>query len=202
MRFLWTLSVVPRPDASFLGLMGVTLASFLLFQDVPVAVFGRDLTALQLTLSVFFFTSIARNLILNSSMWRRTTGKIGGLVAMLMVPVAVLWITSVAAPVTLQIAFSAYMLAYAAVVLAMVKWDGDNLHMLPSVWARDPRFAPQTVTLVAVGDAVFAVTLAAIALHGSELAWIVVMTLGAIATKLFVNWINVLMVIVLLEDDD
>lgn len=182
--------------------MGVTLATFLVFQDVPVAIFGRDLTALQLALSVFFFTSISRNFILNGRIWRGTSGKIGGLTALVMVPLALFWIASVAAPLTLQIAFSAYILAYAAFVLGMVQWDGDNLHLVPSIWARNPRFAPQTVTLVAVGDAVFAVTLGAIAVYGSEFVWVVMMTLGAVATKFFVNWINVLMVVVLLEDDD
>ncbi|MEO1239272.1 MAG: hypothetical protein AAFW64_06360 [Pseudomonadota bacterium] len=202
MRLFWTLSIVPRPDASFIGLMGITLATFLVFQDVPVALFGRDLTALQLAVAVFFFASTARNLILNSRIWRDTTGKVGGALAALLVPVVLIWIASVVAPITLQMAFSAYMLAYAAIVLAMVKWDAGNLHIVPSVWAKDPRFATQTVTLVAVGDAVFAVTLAALAFHASELAWIVMMTLGAVATKFFVNWINVLMVIGLLEDDD
>lgn len=202
MRFLWTLSVVPRPDLSFIALMSVTLATFLVFQDVAIVVFSRDLTALQLALSVFFFTSIARNLLLNGRLWQGTVRRLGALVAALMVLVAVYWMTHVVASITLQIAFSAYVLGYSVFVLAMVKWDSANIHIIPTIWARDPRFAPQTVTLVGVGDAVFAVTLAAIAFYGTEYLWMVTMTLGATITKLFVNWINVLMVIVILEDSD
>lgn len=202
MRLFWTLTAAPRPDASFIGLMGVTLATYLVFEDLPVALFGRDISALQLALSVFFFTSIMRNFILNGRIWQARSGKIGGAVAVLLVPVALFWISGVAIPRILQIAFSAYMLSHASVVLAIVKWDTGGLAAVPSVWAKDPRFASQTVSIVAIGDAVFAVTLASIAFFGTELIWVVTMTLGAIVTKMFVNWINVLVVMVMLQDED
>ncbi len=202
MRLFWTLSAVPRPDASFFGLMGITLATYLAFQQVPVEVFGRELSALQLALSVFYTTSISRNLILNGRIWRGRTGKVGGILALLGIPLAVFWITSAAEPITLQIAFSAYMLAYAAMILGLLKWDPEGIGSVPSIWARDPRFAAPALTLVCLGDAAFATTLAGLAFLATELTWVVAMTLGAIGSKFFVNWIIVLLIVAKLDEED
>ena len=202
MRFFWTLSAVPRPDASYLGLFAVTLGTYLAFRDLPVTILGAPVSTLQLAMAVFFFVSLSRNLILNRWIWRNRPGRIAGLSIVAAMPFALGWIIGTVSPLTLQMLFTAWMLAYAVFVLATVNWDPDGMRNIPSVWARDPRFAASALTLVALGDAAYAVTLAALAVWATEFAWVLFMTLGAVATKLFVNWIVVLMIIVRLDEED
>lgn len=202
MRFFWTLTAVPRPDASYLALFLVTLTTFLLFQDVPVTLFGSAIEPLQLALAVFYLVAISRNLILSPRIWANSANRIAGLTILCALPFVLAWILSATGGLTVQLAYSAYALAYAAFILGMVNWDHKNLHLIPSVWARDTRFSRPALTLVAIGDAAYAVALVGLALVSSDLVWMLFMTLGAIMTKLFVNWIVVLLIIVRLDEDE
>ncbi len=201
MRFFWTLSAVPRPDNSYFALMGVTLVTYLLFRDVPVALFGAPVSAINLALAVFLFVSMSRNLIFNRAMWQRSSGRTAGVIILLALPVVLSAVLGAVSVLTLQLAFTTWLMSYALFILAILKWDPAFIPNLPSIWSRD-RFAVPALTLVAIGDATVATTLAAVALWGSELAWILVLTLGAISTKIFVNWIVVLMIVVRLDEED
>lgn len=201
MRPFWFLPVVPRPDASYVAVNGVVLVVYFAFLDLEPSVAGLPTTAFHLATATFFFALVARNLILNHRLWEDRTRAIAAGSLGLALPWISLAILRAEGSHAIQIGVSVWLLVYAAIALSLLKDKAEDITIIPSIWAHDPDHGRMAVTMVALGDAAFAVTLAALSIWGSELAWIVALTAGSLALKFCVNWVIVLTIAARLDDD-
>lgn len=202
MRAFWFFPAVPRPDASFLAVHGLTLGTYLAFRDLDVAVAELPFTAFNLAVAVFFTALFARNALLNPKLTENRLARAVTLCVTALVPFAVLSILRHDVGFAIQIGVTAWGLLYAALLLFAVNWMRDDLPLLSNVWARDTRINVPALTIVAASYALRALVLAALALWSTELAWIVFLTLGWVVLGFLVNWVIVMMVVARLDDGD
>ena len=202
MRPFWFLPVVPRPDAGFLAVHGLTLGTFLSFRDLDPELAGLPFSAFNLAIAVFFTALFTRNILLNPRLTETRFARAVSLGCAAVIPVLVLSILRQDMAFAVQIGVTAWLLSYAVILLGMVNWIPEDLPNLPSVWAHDTRFNVPAMTIVALGYALRAVALAALALFSTELAWMLFLTLGWVVLGFFVNWGIVLMIAARLDEDD
>lgn len=189
-----TIRVVPRPSMRSVATAITVLAVYVAFRNLEVMLFGRPVHPLALAISLRLGLVLVGNFLEYDAgqataqetrirVWLLYFGLVGALGILL-----------ISNPALIQHLWGLFLLAFATVQLAFVRFSPGDVPLLPSVWASTHRLSPRALELATMGVVLVAVTSEALIGFGSEMAWMVFVTLGALAINFLTNWVIVLMI--------